>query len=97
MRMREFSMFFQAVLSVLGVVAVIMMNLIIDRMDTYGENQQALTVTVAAFMATTTNDISNIKENQTLFGSTQRERTSTFDRAKSHFESADKRRALSHD
>ena len=43
---REFSMFFQAVLSILGVVALMMMNSIISKMDTIAISQQDTALTL---------------------------------------------------
>lgn len=90
-RMREFSMFFQATLSVLGVIAIVLMNMIIDKMDTYSEEQHRISITLAEFMASTNKDIATLTKNQELTGSILRKQTPVFDRAERYFNKIDRK------
>lgn len=89
--MREFSMFFHATLSVLGVIALLMMNLIIDKMDGFAVQQQAITITLAKFMIATDKDIKILSKNQDAFDRTQHNQLIIIDRAKRHFEKIDRK------
>jgi len=88
--MREFSMFFHATLSILGVIALLMMNLIIDRMDEYTEQQQAITITLAKFMTATDKDIKILAKNQQTIDIIQHDQLIIIDRAKRYFEKIDR-------
>lgn len=88
--MREFSMFFHATLSILGVIALLMMNLIIDRMDEYTEQQQAITITLAKFMTATDKDIKILSKNQVTFDAIQHDQLIVIDRARRYFDKIDR-------
>ena len=88
--MREFSMFFHAAISILGVIALLMMNLIIDKMDEYTEQQQAITITLAKFMTATDKDIKILSKNQQTIDIIQHDQLIIIDRAKRYFEKIDR-------
>jgi len=88
--MREFSMFFHATLSILGVIALLMMNMIIDKMDDYTEQQQAITITLAKFMTSTDKDIKILSKNQAIFDTVQHDQLITIDRARRYFDKIDR-------
>lgn len=89
--MREFSMFFHATLSILGVIALLMMNMIIDKMDTYAAEQQKLTLTLTGYMISTDKDIETLSIGQKRIETMQRIQHPTIDRARRYFNGLDKR------
>lgn len=88
--MREFSMFFQAILSIFSAIALVMMNMIIDKMDDYTLEQQKLSLTLNRYMVSTDKDIESLQKKVMKMDIIQNAHHPTIDRAKRYFEIKDR-------